>query len=69
MDAKLFKIYLVELQKKARATYDAFENPMWCKALNAQIFFNARGFHHLLYDGLGNKRSPTETGRLYFGVL
>jgi hypothetical protein len=50
---KLFRV-------KARETYDKIKNPAWCKCLNRKINFNAQGFHHLLYDGLGHERSSSE---------
>ena len=48
------------LRVKARQMYDNIKNPAWCKCLHRRINFNAQGFHHLLYDGLGHERSPSE---------
>ena len=48
------------LRAKARQTYDNIKNPVWCKCLHRGNNFNAQGFHHLLYDGLGHERSQSE---------
>lgn len=48
------------LRVKARETYDNIKSPVWCKCLHRKINFNAQGFHHLLYDGLGHERSLSE---------
>jgi hypothetical protein len=48
------------LRVKARETYNKIKSPVWCKCLHRKINFNAQGFHHLLYDGLGHERSQPE---------
>ncbi|MEK7144635.1 MAG: hypothetical protein AAB794_02165 [Patescibacteria group bacterium] len=48
------------LRVKARETYKNIKSPVWCKCLHRKINFNAQGFHHLLYDGLGHERSSSE---------
>jgi hypothetical protein len=48
------------LRVKARQIYDNIKRPAWCKCLHRKINFNAQGFHHLLYDGLGHERSSSE---------
>ncbi len=48
------------LRVKARETYNKIKSPVWCKCLHRGINFNAQGFHHLLYDGLGHERSSLE---------
>ena len=54
------KASLKLLWVKARQTYNNIKSPAWCKCLHRRINFNAQGFHHLLYDGLGHERSPSE---------
>ena len=49
MDAELSK-------EKFKSIYNNIESPLWCPALTELIYLTAKGFHHLLYDGLGNKR-------------
>lgn len=51
---------LKSLRVKARQTYDSIKSPAWCKCLHRKINFNAQGFHHLIYDGLGHERPPSE---------
>jgi hypothetical protein len=45
------------LKQNMRQRYDSIRSPHSCKTLNQQVFFNARGFHHLLYDSSGKARS------------
>jgi len=53
------------LKEGMRRRYDAIRSPVYCRCLNQDIHFNARGFHHLLYNGLGKARTIEEsTSRL-----
>lgn len=40
-----------------RERYDSITSPLYCRCLNQKIYFNARGFHHLIYDGSGKARN------------
>jgi hypothetical protein len=33
----------------------------YCPVLKEEIFFNSKGFYHLMYDGLGHHRTQKET--------
>jgi hypothetical protein len=44
------------LKKNMRERYDSLRTPTYCKCLNQKVHLNARGFHHLLYDGSGKAR-------------
>ena len=43
-----------------RERYDAIRSPAHCTCLKQKVHFNARGFHHLLYDGSGKARTIRE---------
>lgn len=45
------------LKANMRERYNSLLNPTHCKCLNQKVTLNARGFHHLLYDGSGKARS------------
>lgn len=51
-----------ELLNEKRVWYKAVRKS-YCPILNENITFNAKGFHHLLFDGLGHPRSRKE--RMY----
>ena len=56
-----------ELLKEKRVWYKAVRKS-YCPILNEDVIFNAKGFHHLLFDGLGHARSNKE--RMYrIGLL
>lgn len=56
-----------ELLNEKRVWYKAVRKS-YCPILNEDIIFNAKGFHHLLFDGLGHPRSHKE--RMYkLGLL
>ncbi len=63
MDAEQETKSLGALKESARKQYNAFINPIWCESVRAKIFFNAKGFHHIVYNGLGHKRQPAEQFR------
>lgn len=44
------------LKRNMRERYDSLRTPMHCKCLNRKVSLNAKGFHHLLYDGSGKAR-------------
>jgi hypothetical protein len=46
-----------KLKSDMRASYDAIRSPVYCRCLNQQVHFNARGFHHLLYDRAARPRT------------
>ncbi len=48
-----------KLMKERRALYNTYKK-CHCPLLGADIIFNARGFHHLKWDGLGHPRSLKE---------
>ena len=48
-----------KLMKERRAFYDTIKK-CHCPLLNEDILFNARGFHHLKWDGQGHPRSRKE---------
>ena len=43
-----------------RQRYDSLPRSLRCKCLNRNISLNARGFHHLSYDGSGKARAKKE---------
>lgn len=45
------------LKENMRKRYDSIRTPVHCKCLNQDVYFNSRGFHHLLYDGSGKART------------
>jgi hypothetical protein len=56
-----------ELLNEKRVWYKAAKQS-YCPILNANIIFNSKGFHHLLFDGLGHPRVHKE--RMYrLGLL
>lgn len=56
-----------DLLNKKRLWYKAVQKS-YCPILNEDIFFTSKGFHHLLYDGLGHARTNKE--RMYrLGLL
>lgn len=55
--------FLKTLRKNIKESYDAIESPIFCKCLQADIYFNAQGFHHLENDGSGRVRPIKE--RIY----
>jgi hypothetical protein len=56
-----------DLLNKKRLWYKAVQKS-YCPILKEDIFFNSKGFHHLLYDGLGHARTNRE--RMYrLGLL
>lgn len=56
-----------ELLKEKRTWYKALRK-CHCPVLNEQVVFNSKGFHHLLFDGLGHARTRKE--RMYrMGLL
>lgn len=48
------------LKANMRARYDSLRTLTHCKCLNKKVTLNAKGFHHLLYDGSGKARTMTE---------
>ena len=60
MHAESEKELLELLKSESRKIYKAIPSPIWCKSLECEIFFNSKGFHHLLYNGSGHKRLPKE---------
>jgi hypothetical protein len=61
-----YKSYQALLNEK-RVWYKAIQK-VYCPILKEDIIFNSKGFHHLLYDGLGHARSLKE--RMYrLGLL
>jgi len=44
---------------KQRDFYDSIKN-IYCKHLNIDVVFNAKGFHHLFYEGDGTPRNKNE---------
>jgi len=56
-----------ELLKEKRAWYQTI-NKSYCPILNEYVFFNSKGFHHLMYDG--TNRARTQRNRMYrLGLL
>lgn len=56
-----------DLLNKKRLWYKAVQKS-YCPILKEDIFFTSKGFHHLLYDGLGHARTNKE--RMYrLGLL
>jgi len=47
------------LTVSARTTYNSIGS-IYCPALKEKIVFNARGFHHLLYESCGTPRKVIE---------
>ena len=45
---------------KAHAMYMKIRTPIKCMCLNQFVHFNAKGFHHLIYDGTGRTRTIKE---------
>lgn len=45
------------LKANMRERYDSLRTPTHCKCLNHKVHLNAKGFHHLLYDGSGKART------------
>jgi hypothetical protein len=61
-----YKTYQDLLNEK-RVWYKAVKQS-YCPILNVNIVFNSKGFHHLLFDGLGHARNQRE--RMYrIGLL
>ena len=50
----------LHLKTSMRRLYDSIRSPIHCRCLNQQVYFNAKGFHHLLYDGSGRFRGFNE---------
>ena len=46
--------------ENARTKYKEIVSPVRCKCLQQDIYFNADGFNHLLYNGLGQPRTQAE---------
>jgi hypothetical protein len=46
-----------KLKMDMRMHYDAIRAPVYCRCLNQKVYFNARGFHHLLYDDADKART------------
>lgn len=56
-----------EIVREKRAWYKVIRKK-YCPILKTDVFFTSKGFHHLLYDGLGHARSNKE--RMYrLGLL
>ena len=51
-----------ELLREKRAWYKTI-NKSYCPILNEYVFFNSKGFHHLMYDG--TNRARTQKNRMY----
>jgi hypothetical protein len=51
----------LHIKEGMRKLYDSICSPVYCRCLNQQVHFNAKGFHHLLYNGLGKARSLDES--------
>ena len=49
------------MRTKARNTYNGFPRRVYCATIKEYVYFNAEGFHHLSYDGLGHRRTIAET--------
>lgn len=45
---------------EARRKYRAIRSPVRCSCLNQQVHFNADGFNHLIFTGLGKPRPLKE---------
>jgi hypothetical protein len=45
---------------KAKAKYKAINSPVRCKCLNQDIHFNSDGLNHLIFNGLGSRRTIAE---------
>ena len=45
--------------KEQRELYDSI-GIVYCKHLDVDVIFNAKGFHHLFYNGTGRARSSKE---------
>lgn len=59
--------YYKEFIEEKRTWYKAIKK-VSCPILNEDVIFNSKGFHHLLFDGLGSARSRNE--RMYkLGLL
>jgi hypothetical protein len=49
-----------KIVEEARKKYDAISKTVKCTCLNREVYFNAKGFHHLLFDGSGHVRTLKE---------
>lgn len=47
-------------KERMRKKYNLIRSPVRCRCLNQDVYFNAKGFHHLLYDGSGRRRNLNE---------
>lgn len=56
-----------ELEKEMKALYKTL-NKAYCPCLKEDVVFNAKGFHHLKYDGL-NKMRKIKTQMYKMGLL
>ncbi len=55
MNHEVFKFFV----EQKRALYKSIGN-VFCPLLNEDVIFNAKGFHHLRYNGLGQARPVAE---------
>jgi hypothetical protein len=46
--------------EKARKIYKSIRTPVYCRCLNQQVHFNSDGFNHLIFNGLGSRRTLSE---------
>jgi hypothetical protein len=46
--------------EEAKRRYKAIHFPVRCKCLNQDIYFNSDGFNHLIFNGLGSRRTIAE---------
>jgi hypothetical protein len=46
--------------EKAKRDYKVIQSPVRCRCLNQDIYFNADGLNHLIFNGLGNRRTLAE---------
>ncbi len=51
---------IVHLRKEMKVFYKDIKNPIFCKVLDIEVYFNAGGFFHLRYDGSQRKRKVKE---------
>lgn len=55
MDSDTFRKFVEE-----KRSYYKRIGKIFCPILNGDVYFNAQGFHHLRYNGLGKERSKKQ---------
>jgi hypothetical protein len=58
--ATIFSMTEDQFIEKAKCDYKAIQSPVRCKCLNQDIYFNAEGLNHLIFNGHGNRRTLAE---------